>query len=67
MTTEKYSFKGYSLKEWASRNKETFKAIILFLGGYSYLAGFDWKVFLVGLGAFGVKLAVDAVDYWLKE
>jgi hypothetical protein len=58
---------GYSFKEWARRNKETFKGAILFLGGYSYLQGFDWKVFLVGLGAFLVKLAVDAVDYWLKE
>jgi hypothetical protein len=58
---------GYSFKEWAKRNKETFKGIILFLGGYSYLQGFEWQVFLVGLGAFGVKLLIDAVDYWLKD
>lgn len=69
--TEKYTMSGYSFKEWARRNKETFKLVltaVLGLGTYFSL-GLDepWKALAATMIGLGTKLAVDAIDYWLKE
>lgn len=67
MVSEKYTMKGYSFKEWARLNKDNFKAVVVFLTGYSYLIGFDWKTFAVAGAAVLSKFVLDGIDYWLKE
>ncbi len=65
--TEKYSFKGYSLKEWAKHNKDNLKAIVVIIAGYNYLSGFSWQSLGIALLAVVGKLAIDSVDYWLSD
>lgn len=65
--TKKYSFKGWSLREWARHNKEGLKSLILVLGGYSYFQGFEWQAFIIALIGVASKLCIDTLDYWLKE
>jgi hypothetical protein len=65
--TEKYSFKGWSLKEWARHNKESLKALLLFLFGFNYFVGFSWEMWGLGLLAIFGKMAVDSFEYWLKS
>lgn len=67
MATEKYTFIGWDLKELLRHNKDNLKALVVFLSGYTYLVGFDWRVFLIGLGAIAGKMVLDTIDYWLKE
>lgn len=69
--TEKYTMKGYSFKEWASRNTETFKllaAAVIGLGTF-FTASWPepWSAFAATTASLVSKLALDAFDYWLKE
>ena len=65
--TTRFSMQGWTLKEWAFRNKDNFKAAIILLAGYNYIAGFTWSSFFVALAAVGGKIIIDTIDYWLKE
>ena len=61
------SFEGWSLKTWARKNKDNFKAIVLLLAGYNYFIGFNWQSLVVALVAIGGKIAIDTLDYWLTD
>jgi hypothetical protein len=69
--TTKYSMKGYSFKEWAVGNKETFKLIAAAVLGLSVLFTVNltgaWATFAATMTSLVSKLAIDAIDYWLKE
>jgi hypothetical protein len=69
------SFSGYKFSEALYRNKDAVKALVMVLGGYNtYITvtgGFDWKALAISLGvavgALGVKLISDAVDFFFTE
>lgn len=63
----KFSFKGWDFLVWLKLNKDTLKALVVFVGGYSYFAGFDWKVFITGVIAVVVKLIVDSFDFYVRD
>ena len=69
--TTKYSMKGYSFKEWASRNLETFKLVTAAVIGLTtfYTASFPepWQAFAATMASLLGKLLLDAFDYWLKD
>jgi hypothetical protein len=65
--SEANSFKGFSFKKLVSKNKDNIKAIIMFVAGYSYLVGFDYKIFIAGLVAILGKCAIDSLDFYLSS
>jgi hypothetical protein len=65
--TEKFTFIGWSFKEWARRNKDNFKALAILLAGYNYVSGFSLESFIAGVSVIAGKFVVDTIDYWLKE
>lgn len=67
MVSEKYTFIGWDIKELVRHNKDNIKTLVVFIGGYSYLVGFDWRVFLIGVGAIVGKMLLDTLEYWAKE
>lgn len=66
------SLKGYSFKEWISRNKSDIKLLISIIGGVaafaitSYLP-IGWQVSLSGLVTVLVRLGLDAFDFWVSN
>lgn len=67
-----FSFTGYSFATWIRKNKESIKLLVAALVGVgTYYAGLvqaePWHT-LAGVAAGVVlKLALDAVDYWLTD
>ena len=66
-TSPRWSWKGYDLGVLLQRNKDTIKVLSMFIFGYSYFEGFQFKVFLIGLLAIAGKMAVDSIDFFLTE
>lgn len=71
MKSPRMSFKDYSFRKALVRNKDSVKAILALIAGTNFFVGFEPKVFLLsltaGVVALGVKLLVDAVDFWYGE
>lgn len=69
-TSPRLSFKGYNIKTALYRNKDTIKTIVALFGTIN-IATMDWKVFSItligGVVTLGVKLLMDAVDYYFTE
>jgi hypothetical protein len=71
MANEKMSFKGYSIKVWAVKNKDNLKMMLsgavglitAMLNGISTPTG----VAVAGLAVPVSKLIIDGFDYWLSE
>lgn len=67
----KYTMEGYSFLEWARRNKETFKlmasAVLGLLTLFTSGLTVAWATFAATMISLVSKLALDAIDYWLKE
>lgn len=71
MKSARLSFKGYRFSEALYRNKDSVKAIVALLAGVNTFIGFDWKTFGTTIGVavlgLGVKLLMDAVDFYFTE
>ena len=71
MTNQKFSLKGWSLKTWAIKNKDSLKLIVSGLAGLATVGlnslSPTWSVALGGLVATGSKLVLDTIDYWQSE
>ena len=65
--TKKYSFRGWSFRAWAQHNKNNLKDLVILLAGVNYFTGFKFETLIASLLVIVGKLAVDTLDYWLKE
>jgi len=72
ITADKFSFNGYNIVTWLTKNKDTLK--VIFLGTASVLGIVLQKdnlsttrIALTGVGVAVCKLAVDALDYFITE
>ena len=69
--SNKFSFKGYSLKTWLKINKDGLK--ILIMGTSALLTALlisqppEWKAFYTLLAGAGSKLILDTIDYFVSE
>ena len=65
MADESKTWKGYSIKTWAVKNKEQIKLLISAVTGLIVGSITNIQVgIIVGAAA---KFSIDALDYWLKE
>jgi len=70
-TTNAWSFKGYSLKTWAFKNKESLKLIAS--GVFGIATAFistlspTWSLALGGIITAVSKLVLDSIDYFQSE
>jgi hypothetical protein len=63
----RFSFAGWDIGTWLGKNKDVIKILVVFLAGYNYFAGFEWKSFAAGLIAIAGKLIIDTIDYYQSE
>jgi hypothetical protein len=65
------SFKGYNISEALYRNLDSIKGVLALVTGVNFFAGFDYKTFLLTVGAASVallfKLVEDAVHFYFAE
>jgi hypothetical protein len=70
-TNDKYSFTGYSIRTWATKNKDNLKLLVAGLLGVAviYLNGFNSPIVIATSGVVTVltKLILDGIEYWLSE
>jgi hypothetical protein len=66
------SIKGYSLKTWLKRNKESLKVVIMATAGIIAFFSMQYlpipiQASISALIAMAVKMGIDAVDFWLSD
>jgi hypothetical protein len=70
--SESMSFKGWDFMTWLSKNKSAVKNIAL---GILTLLGLaqtnfqpnTWQIIVIGIAIAGMKLGIDALDYYIVE
>ena len=64
----RFSFQGWSIKEWVKGNKEALKIVIGAVVALSalYPASAAWFA-AGGVGAIVVKAVLDIIDFWGSE
>lgn len=71
MANNRFSFKGYKLKTWLFKNKDSLKLIVS--GSIGLLAALvtelppKWGAPLGLIVTVGSKLVIDSLDYWQSE
>lgn len=64
------SMKGYSLKVWIVKNKDTLKYLLMGVSGVMANISIDsviWKWVATVVVPVLVKLGIDAIDFWTSE